>query len=36
VRARAFGFVSASHFSREYHARVGESPRGTLRSAHRS
>jgi transcriptional regulator GlxA family with amidase domain len=34
--ARAFGFVSTSHFSREYHARFGESPRGTLQSAHRS
>jgi AraC-like DNA-binding protein len=30
--ARAFGFVSISHFSREYRARFGESPRGTLRS----
>jgi AraC-like DNA-binding protein len=30
--ARAFGFVSTSHFSREYHARFGESPRSTLHS----
>jgi AraC-like DNA-binding protein len=30
--AQAFGFVSASHFSREYRARFGESPRSTLQS----
>jgi AraC-like DNA-binding protein len=30
--ARTFGFVSTSHFSREYRARFGESPRSTLRS----